>query len=209
MCFNQKGDIFILKGGSLKLVDKFIYFGSSVSSTENDINMWRHWLLSISYRSYGSQTSDEIKRNFYQAAVVSILLYRFTTRTMTKRIAKKLDGNLIRMLRAKLNKYWKHSTRQQLYGHLLLISKTIKIRRIRLVGNCRRRKDELIRDILLWTPSNGCASVIRSIRIYLQLLCTDTGCSLDDLTEAMDDRDKSMKSVLAARHYYYYYYYYY
>ena len=34
--FNQKVDISILIGGSLKLVDKFIYLGSSISSTEND-----------------------------------------------------------------------------------------------------------------------------------------------------------------------------
>ena len=39
MCFNQRGDISSLKGGPLKLVDKFTYLGSSVSSTENDINI--------------------------------------------------------------------------------------------------------------------------------------------------------------------------
>ena len=39
MFFNQRGDIFTLDGGHLKLVDKFTYLGSSVSSTENDINM--------------------------------------------------------------------------------------------------------------------------------------------------------------------------
>ena len=38
---NQKGDISILKSASLKLVDKFTYLGSSVSSTENDINTWQ------------------------------------------------------------------------------------------------------------------------------------------------------------------------
>ena len=36
---NQKGDISTLKGRSLKLVDKFTYLGSSVSSTKNDINL--------------------------------------------------------------------------------------------------------------------------------------------------------------------------
>ena len=36
--FNQRGDISILRGGCLKLEDKFTYLGSSVSSTENDIN---------------------------------------------------------------------------------------------------------------------------------------------------------------------------
>ena len=38
MCFNQRGDISILKSGSLKLVDKFTSLGSSVSSTKNDLN---------------------------------------------------------------------------------------------------------------------------------------------------------------------------
>ena len=39
MCFNQEENISTLNGGSLKIVDKFTYFGSSVSSTENDISM--------------------------------------------------------------------------------------------------------------------------------------------------------------------------
>ena len=38
MCFNQTGDISTLEGTSLKLVDKFTYLGSSVSSTKKDIN---------------------------------------------------------------------------------------------------------------------------------------------------------------------------
>ena len=39
MCFNQRGDISTLNNTTLKLVDKFTYLGSSVSSTETDINM--------------------------------------------------------------------------------------------------------------------------------------------------------------------------
>ena len=38
MCFNQGGDISTLKGGSLKLVDQFTYFGSSIL-TESDIKI--------------------------------------------------------------------------------------------------------------------------------------------------------------------------
>ena len=38
MCYNQTGNITTLDGASLKLVDKFTYLGSSVSSTENDID---------------------------------------------------------------------------------------------------------------------------------------------------------------------------
>ena len=38
MGFNERGDISKLSGSSLKLVDKFTYLRSSVSSTEKDIN---------------------------------------------------------------------------------------------------------------------------------------------------------------------------
>ena len=38
MCFNQAGDISTLEGTSLKLVDKFTYLGSSVSSNEKHID---------------------------------------------------------------------------------------------------------------------------------------------------------------------------
>ncbi len=55
-----------------------------------------------------SDLIDKMKRSFFQAAVVSILLYRCTTAvwTLTKRLEKKLDGNYTRMLRAVLNKSW-------------------------------------------------------------------------------------------------------
>ena len=121
---------------------------------------------------------------------MSILLYGCTTKTLAKLIEKKLDGNCTRMLRAKLNKSWKqYSTKQQLYGHLPPISKTLHIRRTRQARHCWRSKDELISDVLLWTPSHGRAIVERPARTYLQQLCMDTGCSLEDLPEAMDNRN--------------------
>ena len=40
ICFNQTGDIYTQNGSSLKLVDKFTYLGSNVSSTMTDINTW-------------------------------------------------------------------------------------------------------------------------------------------------------------------------
>ena len=96
-----------------------------------------------------------MKSSFFQAAIVSILLYGCTTWMLSKRMEKRLDGNYTRMLRAILNKSWRqHPTKQQLYGHLPPITKTIKIRRTRHAGNCWRSKDELIRDVLLWTPSH-------------------------------------------------------
>ena len=108
-----------------------------------------------------------MKRSFFQAAVVSILLYGCTTWTLTKRLKKKLDGNYTRMLRAILNRSWRqHPTRYQLYGHLPPITKTIQVRRTRHAGYCWRSKDELISDVLLWTPTYGQAKAGRPARTY-------------------------------------------
>ena len=62
MCFNLRGDIFTQIGCSLKLVDKFTYLGSSVSSTETDVNtrLVKTW-------SYGSQTWP-IKKQFFSSS---------------------------------------------------------------------------------------------------------------------------------------------
>ena len=44
-------------------------------------------------------------------------------------------------------------------------------------------------DILLWTPSHGRAKAGRPAGTYIQKLCAETGCSLEDLPEAIDDRE--------------------
>ena len=102
---------------------------------------------------------------------------------------KRLDGNYTRMLRALLNKSWgQHSTKQQLTGHQPPITKTIQVRRTRHAGHSWRSRDELISNVLLWTPTHSQAKAGRPARTYIQLLCADTGCNPKDLRVAMDDR---------------------
>ena len=159
MCYNQTGDISTFDGTPLKLVDKFTYLGSSVASTEKDIDtrLTKAWTainrLSIIWKS---DLSDKMKRSFFQAAVASILLYGCTTWTLAKRLEKKLDGTYTRMLRTILNKSWRqHLTRHQLYGHLPPITKNIQVWRTRHAGHCWRSRNKLISDVLLWTPTHG------------------------------------------------------
>ena len=199
MCYNQTGDISTLEGTPLKLVDQFTYLGSSVESTEKDIEtrLTKAW-TAINRLStiWKSDLTDKMKRSFFQAAVTSILLYGCTTWTLTKRLEKKLDGNYTRMLRAILNKSWQqHPTRHQLYGHLPPITKTIQVRRTRHAGHCWRSRDELIRDVLLWIPTHGRAKAGRPARTYIQQLCEDTGCCPEDLPRAMNDREEWRERV--------------
>ena len=185
MCYNQTGDISTLEGTPLKLVDKFTYLGSSVESTEKDIEtrLTKAWTainrLSIIWKS---DLTDKMKRSFFQASVTLILLYGCTTWTLTKRLEKKLDGNYTRMLRAIQNKSWQqHPTRHQLYGHLPPITKTIQVRRTR--------------DVLLWIPTHGRAKAGQPARTYIQQLCEDTGCCPEDLPRAMNDREEWRERV--------------
>ena len=143
-----------------------------------------------------SDLTDKMKCSFFQAAVTSILLYGCTTWTLIKRLEKKLDGNYTRMLRAILNKSWQqHPTRHQLYGHLPPITKAIQVRRTRHAGHCWRSRDELIRDVLLWTPTHDRAKAGRPARTYIQQLCEDTGCCPEDLPRAMNDREEWRERV--------------
>ena len=137
----------------------------------------------------------KMKRSFFLETVVSILLDGSTTWTLTRRLEKR-DGNYTRMLRAILNQSWRqHPTKYQLYGHLPPITETIQARQTRHAGPCWRSRDELIRDVLLWTPKYGRAKAGRSGRTYIQQLCENTGCSPEDLPEAMNDWEKWRERV--------------
>ena len=71
MCFNQRGDIFTLSSSSLKLVDKFTYLGSSISSAKTDINtrLAKAWTaidkLSVIWKS---DLTDKMKRSFFSSS---------------------------------------------------------------------------------------------------------------------------------------------
>ena len=118
---------------------------NSIHWKRKDVSAFKHKIL-----------ADKMKRSFFQAAVVSILLYACTTWTLTKRMEKKVTGNYTRMLRAISNKSCRqHPIKKQLYGHLSPITKSIKIRRTRHAEHCCISRDDLIRDLLLWTPLHG------------------------------------------------------
>ena len=175
------------------------YQGSNVSSTEKDINtqLTKAW-TAIDKLSIISKwdLTDKMKRSFFQAVVVSILLYGCTTWMQTKRLEKKLDSNYTRMLQAILNKSWRqHPTRHQLYGHLPPIMKTIQVRRIRHAEYCWRSRDELISDVLLWTLAYGRAKAGWPAWTYIQQLCEDTGCSPEDQPEGINNKEKWRKWV--------------
>ena len=131
-----------------------------------------------------------MKLSFFLAAVVSILLYGCTTWTPTKRMEKKLDGNYSRMLRA--------SPDGNIPQGINYTATCLPSRKLSMLDEPEMQDtagEELIRDVLLWTPSYGQAKAGRPARTYIQQLCEDTGCSLEDLPETMNDREKCRERV--------------
>ena len=67
--------------------------------------------------------------------------------------------------------------------------------RTRHAGHCWRSKDEIVSDVLLWTPAYGQSKARLPARTFIQQLCDDTGCNPEDLPEAMNDRETWRESV--------------
>ena len=85
--------------------------------------------------------------------VVSILLYGCSTWTLTKRAGEKARRQLHKNAASNIDRPGGNNpTKHQLYDHLPPITKTIKVRQTRHAGHCWRSRDELISDVLLWTP---------------------------------------------------------
>ena len=78
----------------------------------------------------------------------------------------------------------------QLYGYLPPFTKNYLNKMNKHTGHYWKGKDEFISNVLLWTFTNGLASVIQPARTYLHQLCGDTGYNLEELLGAMDDRER-------------------
>ena len=137
---------------------------------------------------------------FFLATVESVLLYGVECWTTTGKMRNRLDGTNTRMLRAVLGVSWKeHKTNKELYGNLPKITDTLMIRRLRFVGHCWGKKDEVISEQLLWEPKHGARKRGRPARTYVNQLRNDTGLSIAELKNIMGNRKEWMKLVNGVR----------
>ena len=171
-----------------------------ISEKDIDTRLTKAWKaidrLSIIWKS---DLTDKMKRSFFQAAVVSILLYGCTTWRLTKRLEKKLDGIYTRMLRSTS---WKqHPIRHQLYSQLPPITKTNQVIRTRHAGHCWKSRDELISDVLLWTPGQKQDDQLEhTYSSYVRIRSVALKICWGRWTIGRSDESGSGISVLAAQH---------
>ena len=207
MSFNQnektKSIIKSLNGENIKKVDDFKYLGSYIGSTEHDINIRiaKAWAalnnLNIIWKS---NLRENLKINFFRAAVETVLVYGSITWKMTVAMERKIDGTYTRMLRAITNKHWNpHLTNEELYKNIPKISDTIRKQRLHFAGHCWRSKDELASDLLLWNPKHGKRSRGRPRKSYIDQLKEDTMLKIEQLPTAMNDRNEWKLRVMKCR----------
>ena len=129
--------------------------------------------------------TDKLKRSFFQAAVVSILLYGCTTWMLTKRLEKNTQECC--------EQYWTSpgGNTQQGTNYTATCLPSRKLSKL----DEPDMQDELINYALLWTPTYGRAKAGRPARTYIQQLCEDTECSPEGLPVAMNDREKWRERV--------------
>ena len=140
---------------------------------------------------WNSKLSTNLKRNFFRATVESVFVYGAITWTLTTKLEKKIDGAYTRMLRAALNVLWKeHLTNKELYGKTPKVTSSIREQILRFTGHCWRSIKELICDVFLWLPKHGKRSCGRPAKTFVDQLVDDTECNVDELMNAMNDRDE-------------------
>lgn len=179
-----------LNNVNIKRVNDFKYLGSLVNDSEHDFNVRK----SLAWKAcnklnkiWQSNLQKELKLQTFKTLVEPILLYGSETWTMTKAMEKSIDGCYTNLLKRVQNLNWvDHPTLNEIYNGLPRISSILTSRRLRFAGHCFRTKDEIISDLLLWSPIGP----IRSRKLtFLDTLKRETGLEIEEIKTAMLDRE--------------------
>ena len=140
MSFNISNPIIKTDNGKmLKHVNDFIYHGSWIYSCEKDIStrIGKYRSALNKFNSiWRSNLPTPLKVTFFKSIVESVLLYGSSTSTLTKSMAKKVDGVYTKILRVvKGVTRRQHMTNDEPYGNLRKVTDIIKERRTKFSGH--------------------------------------------------------------------------
>ena len=129
--------------------------------------------------------NKSLQINFFRATVESVLLYVAESWTLTGRMRDRLDGTYTEMIRTIPGVSWREKkTNKDLYRNLPKITDTLRIRRLKFIGHCWRRKNELIHKVLTWVPKHGKRK--RGRPPVSDQIKSDTGMTLEELQNTME-----------------------
>ena len=137
-----------------------------------------------------SKLRKELKIRFFRSTVEGVLLYGAEGWTLTKELERRLDGTNTKIIRAILCiTCIERMTNDELYGDLEKITEVLKVKRLRFIGHMRRRKEELVHQLLMWEPKQGKTKGGRPVLSYVDQLRKDMGLNVQQLKTVMDNRD--------------------
>ena len=198
-------DICSSEGKVLEEVDDFLYLGSWVGDSNKDFTVrkakaWK--ALNQMGKIWKSSMRREIKVRLFRATVEAILFYGSETWTVTKSLAKKIDGCFSRMLRAALNIHWQEKIpNKDVYRDLPRATDRLRVQRLRLAGHIARHEELTAQQTLFWKPTRGTARRGRPILTYPDILLQDLEgvCeSTNEMARAMADREL-WRNIIASR----------
>ena len=182
-----------VSGEAIEKVNDFVYLGSWIANTEHDfrVRKAKAWASCHQMKKiWTSNLRQDLKKRLFVATVESILLYGSETWTITKSMAKRIDGCYTRMLRMALNINWKERrTNREVYGDLPRVTTKIQERRMKLAGHVVRHDDLVANKLVLWEPTHGRRSRGRPPITYVDVLRDDAEAeNVNELRALMNDR---------------------
>ena len=186
------GHVYNINQHEIEEVNDFKYLGSYIRTTIHDIQVRKAQAMAALHSMdtcWKSTLSRATKIKLFRATVESVLLYGCETWTMSATLNCVINGFYTRLLRKVLRVSWKsHTKNTVLYGKLNKISNVIRERRLRFAGHIFRHNDQPVHHVLFWTPKHGKRTRGRPTLSYVDVLCTDTSLTVDQLKVSMLDR---------------------
>lgn len=129
----------------------------------------------------------------------AVLLYGVETWTVTKKLAKCIDGCYTRMLQKALNVSWKaYLTNEELYQDLPRVTEKIQQRRMQLAGHAVRHPEVPVSHLVLWQSIEGKPNRGRKQMTYVNNLLLDSGmANVEEMRSCMVDQDGWQNRVKA------------
>ena len=185
-------DIKASDGQPLEEVNDFVYLGAWIGNSEKDfeVRKAKAWgALNKMNKIWKSNMSRKTKVRLFRTTVETILLYGSEAWTVTKSLAKRLDGCYSRMLRAALNiRRSDKIPNSEVFRDLPRISEKVRTQRLKLAGHLERHKDLVGHQLLGWKPNHGHSRQGRPALTFPDVILQD----LDGVCETMEEARKLM-----------------
>ena len=163
-----------------------------------NVRIGKAWgIVNALTKVWKSPVKKKTKIMVFRQTAELIFLYGSDSWTMTKTLAKYLDGKYTKMLRVVCNvPPTTRISNKDLYGNIPPISTTIRKRRLALAGHVARR-EEPASQLLMWSPDSK-RKTGRPFTTLETVILEDTGLTKIELNNTMKDREAWRRIVIAS-----------